>query len=72
MNIQEFLDLEDGQEVTLVNNEYHRGEVNAGTTMKRVKGWLDDENSQKFEFINNYGHKQWHFFMPDEVELVKE
>lgn len=72
MKLEEFLNIQDDQKVILVDNDYHKGDLDVGAVMVRHLSWLDDEHGIGFSFTNNHGEEDWHFFGPDEIELIKE
>ena len=73
MNAQEFKELKDGDKVALTAARRLYGDtLPVGSVLTRSKDWLDDDLSVKFTYTKPDGVEDYHFFVCDEVELVKE
>lgn len=73
MNAQEFKKLKEGDKVVLTTTHLWAGDtLPVGSVLTRSKDWLDDELSVKFNYTKLDGFEDYHFFVCDEVELVKE
>ena len=72
MKSQEFKELKDGDKVVLTVTRRLYGDLPVGSVLTRSKDWLDDDFSVKFTYTKPNGVEDYHFFVCDEVELVKE
>lgn len=45
---------------------------NAGTVLTRTKSWLDDDFTVRFEFIDQNGDTDHHFFSAEDIDFIKE
>lgn len=71
MKAQEFNELKDGDKVVLTVARW-QDSLPVGSVLTRSKDWLDDDLSVKFTYTKPDGVEDYHFFVCDEVELVKE
>lgn len=73
MEIQQMVDLKDGDQVVL--NRSRRtfdNSLEAGTILTRKKVWLDDVTSMQFTYVNADGKPDYHFFESSEIDFIKE
>lgn len=74
MTPQQMIDLKNGDQVIFSGSSL--GDSNylppVGTVFTRRDEWLDDDMCRCFDFIDQNGIKDYHFFYADEIDFIKE